>query len=429
MILNFSIVNFRSIKDEVIFSLVAESSKSKEQNVFVQPLANGKDEVRLLKSAVLYGANGSGKSNVIRALDNVVRFITKNQNDLNDNIIEFEHFAFEENSYKTPAEFCIEFIGKDSIKYKYILAFDMFTIIKENLSYYPNKIEVNIFKRNIETTSIHKAKLGVSFKKEEFEIFANRTILSDFGKNRTNEIIGNVYLYFKKIIRLNSFLLPKDLIEHISESYTDSTIFSKKLNALIKIADVGIDRMEIEKIKESEFSFPNDFSIDEKNKIINSNKYRQYALHKSFGYNSDSNTKFIGMPLHEESQGTQNLFKIGGLMLIVIEHGGVLFIDELETAFHPHLVQLLISMFHNPKINKKNAQLIFTTHDTNLMDSSIFRKDQVWFTEKNEQGVTELFSLQDFPEVREDTKFDKWYLAGKFGAIPNLQSLEALYDL
>ncbi len=118
---------------------------------------------------------------------------------------------------------------------------------------------------------------------------------------------------------------------------------------------------------------------------------------------------------------------MGGVILKALEYGTTLFIDELETGLHPFISKLLISLFQSKRINKKNAQLVFTTHDTNLLDRNLFRKDQFWFAEKNSQGETDLYSLQDFSDVREDTPFDKWYMAGKFGGVPNIKSLESLF--
>lgn len=133
------------------------------------------------------------------------------------------------------------------------------------------------------------------------------------------------------------------------------------------------------------------------------------------------------LPLDEESHGTKTLYCLGGKILKSLDSGSILFIDELDTGLHTHVCKMLISLYQDKRINPKNAQLIFTTHDTNLLDRTVFRKDQVWFAEKDAKGKTELFSLQDFNDVREDTPFDKWYLAGKFGGIPNLKSLESLF--
>jgi AAA15 family ATPase/GTPase len=134
-----------------------------------------------------------------------------------------------------------------------------------------------------------------------------------------------------------------------------------------------------------------------------------------------------GLSFDEESNGVKTLFSVGGRMLDALSKGETIFVDELETSLHPYLSKVLVSLFQNKRINKKNAQLIFTTHDTNLLDKTLFRKDQVWFAQKDEFGETDLYSLQDYSDVREDTPFDKWYLAGKFGGIPNIKSLENLF--
>ncbi|NJN77602.1 MAG: ATP-binding protein [Saprospiraceae bacterium] len=131
----------------------------------------------------------------------------------------------------------------------------------------------------------------------------------------------------------------------------------------------------------------------------------------------------------EESTGTKTVLILGGLLLETLEKGGIVFIDELDTSLHTYLAKLLVMLFQNQKVNNKNAQLIFISHDTNLLDRTLLRKDQIWFTEKDEQGVTELISLQDFTDVRQNTPYEKWYLAGKFGALPNLKSIEKFHSI
>ena len=123
-------------------------------------------------------------------------------------------------------------------------------------------------------------------------------------------------------------------------------------------------------------------------------------------------------PLERESDGTRNLFFIAYNLLYYFEQGRVMIIDEFEKSLHPHIVQKLIKLVHDPDINTNNAQLIFTTHAANLLDNELFRRDQIWFTEKDENGVTDLFSLSDIDGVRKNIPLDKWYLSGRFGATP-----------
>ncbi|NEP43038.1 MAG: ATP-binding protein, partial [Okeania sp. SIO2H7] len=131
--------------------------------------------------------------------------------------------------------------------------------------------------------------------------------------------------------------------------------------------------------------------------------------------------------LEQESVGTQILYALGGLILLVLEIGYVIIVDELDNSLHPKLCKFLIKLFHNPVSNPKNAQIIFATHETTLLDRELFRKDQIWFTEKDKYGATELFSAQDFEGVKDDVPFDEWYLQGKFGGEPNIKEIEFIF--
>jgi AAA15 family ATPase/GTPase len=142
-----------------------------------------------------------------------------------------------------------------------------------------------------------------------------------------------------------------------------------------------------------------------------------FGEHKVFENKKEISSYYL--PFSNESFGTNKLFAIGGLIIKILNRGGVLFFDELDSSMHPILTNMLIEKFQES--TSVNAQLIFTTHETNLL-SKEFRSDQIWFTQKNEFGETELFSAQDFEGVREEMPFEKWYLAGKFGAIPTLNS-------
>jgi AAA15 family ATPase/GTPase len=122
------------------------------------------------------------------------------------------------------------------------------------------------------------------------------------------------------------------------------------------------------------------------------------------------------------------LFWRGRLILEKLQQGGVLIFDELDNSLHPKLVRLLVLLFTNPRSNPKNAQLIFATHEVTLLDRDLFRTDQIWFTEKNQFGETQLFSAQDFDGVREDVPFDKWYMAGKFGGLPKFEDIETIFN-
>ncbi len=432
MILNIELKNYRSFKNGMAFSLVAEPSKSKEQNVFVQPLAKGDDDVRLLKTAMLFGANASGKSNVLRAIYEITRFIGKYKPKAGEPIPVYDPFLFAAETTEAPVEFKIEFAGKDYIKYSYKIVLNKKNVISEELYYYPNKKETTLFTRfapESPDTITHVGKLGTSLKNtKDIEVFQNQALLSKFGEDIPNELITPIYIYITQIDVVNACntrMLSQIFNETRSRLATDSSLL-KKMNELLSFADTGLNGVIIKELSEDKFKLPNDIPNDIKNQFMKDNKHFMTGQH-SFFENEELKRIDEPLPFQEESKGTNTIFALGGRILQALENGEILFVDEIDTNLHPYLSKLLVTLFQSPHINKHNAQLIFTSHNPILLDRTLFRRDQIWFTEKNEFGVSELYSLQDFNDVREDTPFDKWYLAGKFGGIPNIKSLESLF--
>jgi len=336
---------------------------------------------------------------------------------------------FSTSTQTEPIHFSIEYIGKDEIKYKYELEFNLKEILKEELIYYPLGRERLLFTRIAkERSKIHTLKPGIDLNKSDIEVFNNQTILSKFGSDIPHEIISEVFVYLTNIEVINACSSRKvsALKNEISKSLIENDFLKKKMDELISFSDTGINFLSIKKADKDKFNFPDEMPETLKLKILDEYKYNVMGLHPLYDENNELVGK-EGLLLEEESHGTKILYSLGGKILQALDSGSVLFIDEIETGLHPFLSKLLVSLFHNKRINYKNAQLVFTTHDTTLLDRIMFRKDQIWFTEKNEEGVTDIYTLQDFSDVREDTPFDKWYMAGKFGGIPNLKSLESLF--
>jgi hypothetical protein len=155
--------------------------------------------------------------------------------------------------------------------------------------------------------------------------------------------------------------------------------------------------------------------------------YELFAVHKVISADSKK-VEFIEFPLDRESAGTNNLLMLALSLLEHFEKGTVMIIDEFERSLHPHIVKKLIQLFHDPELNINNAQLIFSTHAANLLDNNLFRRDQVWFTERDESGVTDLFSLSQIEGIRKDIPYDKWYLSGRFGATPIVNEPDINFD-
>lgn len=432
MILNIELKNYRSFKEGTTFSLVAESSKSKEQNVFVQSLAKGDDDVRLLKTAMLFGANASGKSNLLRAIFEITRFIGKQKPKAGEPIPVYDPFRFAAETKESPVEFKIEFAGKDDIKYSYQIIFNKTNVISEILNYFPNKKEANLFTRiapDDPNSITHIGKLGSSQKSnKDIEVFHNQALLSKFGEDIPHEIITPIYIYITKIDVVNacnSRQISQLFTEMRNKIANDSNLLNK-MNELLRFADTGLNGVNIKELSEDKFNFPTTIPDEIKSEFVKENKHFMTGYH-SFFKDSQLLRNDEALPFQEESKGTNTIFALGGRIIQALESGEILFIDEIDTNLHPYLSKLLVCLFQSARINKYNSQLIFTSHNPILLDRTLFRRDQVWFSEKDDFGVSDLYSLQDFPDVREDTPFDKWYLAGKFGGIPNIKSLESLF--
>lgn len=429
MILEFSVSNYRSIKEEIVFSMVAEASKSKPDNVFEQAISK-KETVRLLKTAAIYGANASGKSNIIRAFFEFCKYIKRGVLNAGEEIPAYDPYLFDPEMKQKPSVFWLTFIGPGGFKHKYELAFNKQAVFHENLYYYPLGSQRKIFTRPVSTKSdglIHVASLGPDFRNKKIDTFKNQLLISKFGKDIPHEYISQVYMYLKNIIVVNAVANVKaaKLSKVANNLLISNPRFRERINGLLRHADTKLSRLDFIETDEANFHFPTEISDEERNKIIKDNKYKVFGMHPV--YKDGKEIGNVGLPINEESHGTNILFSMGGMFIDVLEKGGVIFIDELDVSLHPFLTKLMVEMFHNPDINLRNAQLIFTTHDITLLNKTLLRKDQIWFTKKDNFGATELYSAQDFSGVRDDTPFDKWYLAGKFDAIPDIKSIESLF--
>ncbi len=422
MLLEFGVKNFRSIKDEAVFSLIANDNVSKLANVFTHKLATG-EEIRLLKSAAIFGANASGKSNVLKALSTFLFMIHQNHIEAGEEIEYYNPFKFNMETREQPISFWMSFVGPNEYKYKYSFSFDWLHIVEEKLEFYLNGIskspEIALY-REKEKNDVHIGKLSESNK--QFKVFHNQLFLSKFGKDVPHETITSIFTYFKRYAPVYVYLEKfKSYAEnYFTKEVKDKPKVKKKLVNLLRLADTKLYNITInsyfETIKENKKQLRT--VIDEKD-IID-------IVHEVFNDREKVGTDILN--IQEESDGTQQLLYIGGLILDVLDQGGILFIDEIDSSLHPLLVKTLLELVQSKKLNPKNAQVVFTTHDMNVLNHNLYRRDQYWFTEKNKFGETELYSMQDFEKVNEYTPFNSWYMAGKFGAIPKIQSIEKILD-
>jgi hypothetical protein len=396
------------------------SSKAKPQNLFEFSLSTN-NQTRLLKAALIYGANASGKSNLIRALFTFINTIL-NKPKVTDPIRLYEPFAFDLKNSNNAIEIELVFAVGEGLTYEYKVALTQTEVISEVLSRYPLGKNSNVFTRKIDDASesnIHLGILADKYGNKEIKVFKNQFILSKFGDDEPIEELTNIFLSFKtwEVINASNENHRTGIDREINERVLSDPAFHKKLSSLVKFADTKLLGFTV-------FRNPK----EEKQPSARITKQHHIIGHHRLYDDSIFINEEGDLPFHEESFGTQVIYTLGGRILSLLETGGVLIIDEFNSNLHPFITRLFLLMFLSPRLNPKNAQMIITSHDVTLLDSSLIRRDQVWIAEKNDQGVSELFSLQDFDGVREDTAFDKWYLAGKFGGLPSIKSVETIFD-
>jgi hypothetical protein len=420
MLIKFSVSNFRSIKEEQTLSMMADSSTRKNGNTFV-PIEDNK--LRLLNSAAIYGANASGKSNILKALTTLLSYIHTLNIDVDDNIPYYEPFELDNLCSSQPSIFKLSFII-EGIMYEYQIAFDSLEVHHEQLDYYPHKRQANLFIR-----TKNEVKRGAYF--EDKRLFSSKALtkypyLSKVAREEHKQML-KIYEYLKTyaVFAANDTHMRSSLVRHFNQQLPKDEKLKIKLDKLIRIADTHIEQIKIEE-KDVDFKFDDEVPEELKKLIMRDNKYELFAVHKTFRDGLlEGETKFPFF--QKESIGTITLYGLGALMLLILNRGHILVIDEIDNSLHPKLCKFLIKLFHHPLTNPHNAQLIFASHETTLLDKELLRKDQIWFTEKNKYGETELFSAQHFDKVKGDEPFDLWYMQGKFGGQPNIKEVEFIF--
>jgi AAA15 family ATPase/GTPase len=420
MLIEFSVSNFRSIKEEQTLSMIADSSTRKNDNTFV-PIEGNK--LRLLNSAAIYGANASGKSNILKALNTLISYIHTLNIDVDDNIPYYEPFELDKSCLSQPSIFKLSFII-EGIMYEYQIAFDSREVHHEQLDFYPHKRQANLFIR-----TKNEVKRGDYF--QDKRLFSTKALtkypyLSKVAREE-HEQMQKIYEYLKTyaFFAANDTHMRSSLVRHVNQELQKDEKLKIKLDKLIRIADTHIEQIKIEE-KNVDFEFDDQVPEEIKKIIMRDNKYELFAVHKTRDgllEGEEANFPFF----QKESIGTITLYGLGALMLLILNRGHILVIDEIDNSLHPKLCKFLIKLFHHPLTNPRNAQLIFASHETTLLDRELLRKDQIWFTEKNKYGETQLFSAQDFDKVKGDEPFDLWYMQGKFGGQPNIKEVEFIF--
>ena len=412
MLIRFSFKNFKSFKDENVLDMEATSLKEHEYNLVKT------DQVNLLKVAAIYGANASGKTNVLQAFDYMKkRILVSDDSKKNSPIDEDNVYSFMINN--EPISLEVEILAKNSKIYKY--GFDVLkdSIVSEWL--YIKKINkfYMVFEREKNNVTMKSNnKISELANIDERTLFLN--IYSKIDKD--NEDFNNVYDWFvnANYLDLGNPRFEDFINTRISLKILSDEKYKKELLRFIKTFDSGIEGIK---------TTPN--SLEE---VQNNNRVVKVELI----HRGDDN-ELKALPLELESNGTRKMFHLFDFFMDALRNGMVLFIDELDAKLHPLLTRYIINLFHNSETNIGNGQLIYSTHDTVNLNKETFRRDEIWFTEKNRDGVSEMYALSDYildddennkssKKVRNDATYNKDYLTGRYGAIPVLEEFEISHE-
>ena len=410
MLIRFSFKNFKSFKDENCLDMEATSLKEHEYNI--AKIDNGE----YLKVSAIYGANASGKTNVLQAFDYMKkRILVSDDSKKNSPIDEENVYSFMINN--DPIALEVEILAKNNKIYKY-----GFELVKDNIIsewLYEKRVNkfYSIFERENNNIKMMKDnKLSKLANIDERTLFLN--IYSKIDKD--NEDFNNVYDWFvnSTYLDLGNPNFERFINNRVSLKILSDENYKKELLKFIKTFDSGI-----EGIKTTPDSIE---AVKSNNGIIDIE-----VIHKG------ENGELKALPFYLESNGTRKMFHLFDFFMDALKNGMVLFVDELDAKLHPLLTRYIINLFHNSETNKGNGQLIYSTHDTVNLNKETFRRDEIWFAEKDKDGISEIYALSDYileddknagKKVRNDATYNKDYLTGRYGAIPVLEEFDIDYE-
>lgn len=455
MLVQFKLKNFMSVRDEQVFSFVAAKGLREKDRALTGQVVSASDGLDVLTTAAIYGANASGKSNLLRAMNFYVDSILLSTR-VGSGIGAYSPFILDQQSATEPTLLEAVF-WVDNVLYRY--GFEIFqqTVVSEWL-FLRRKQETYVFER---TTS--ELRVNRPYKKlqelQSNNMVAPTALLLPLSALFNDETCQAVQTWASKVQYVES---TEDYrFKDYTVAYLEKPENKQRVLDLVRSADLGIEDIELVPAETISFIINNHFygggnwppsnpspypselntplkepypqgSFKKKTAVKPTSSYKINTI-RTVWDEEGNQFKSLSMPLNTfESQGTQKFFNLVGLILLVLDYGGLLIADELDTQLHPLLTQRIVQLFNSPVTNPLGAQFVFATHDTNLLGVGLFRRDQIWFTEKDAKGATQLYALTDYrpggKTVRNDEQLEKNYVAGKYGGIPYLGDFDALFE-
>ena len=419
MLIEFKVSNFMSIKEEQTFSLVASKSKElMDSHTFDVRLA-GQSSMKLLRSAAIYGPNAAGKTNLIRALKVMDEIVLKSAlKKGRGDTLPVVPFKLYRESRKAPSTFEVVFLV-NGIRYQYGFSATVERIIEEWLFVFPRNRIQRWFERMWNPNEQKHDWVFGTFLTGEKALWKKSTrdnaLFLSTAVQLNSQQLQPVYDWFHNTFYYsdNSDILGSEPI--FSASFCAEGGDKRKILKFLNEADLGIDDLRVTKESFNQKNLPQGMSDNVKQVIIKEMEGKE--LYTTITVHQSAEGETIEFDLEEESDGTRKIYALAGPFLDSLERGHVVFIDELPDNLHPALVKFLVGLFNNKRTNPGNAQLVFTTHETHILNQTILRRDQIWFCEKDKTRATKVLPLSDFrPRTREN--LEAAYLSGRYGALP-----------
>lgn len=406
MIYDIELSNIFSIKDSVVLSMEATSTNCKSQNYLEFAEGNHK----CLKVGIIYGPNASGKTNILRSLDVLRRIIIHSNNIGEDQGLPFYlPFILDTNNINEPSTIAVRLLLEDEILYRYEIKFNALVILEESLSKQVDDDNILMFRREIQSNDKHYVVLEDGLKNIELsqkQIRRNQSILSYLQALNIPYVTDVALALTLKLQLANSYNNNMlNILWDDAKRLINNNVYKRRLEEFLMCLGTGVSG----------------FRIPEKDDVFNTLTF----LHRQ--KNGDGKYGEVSLSPFFESLGTRSLFLLGIKIIEALDKGYTLFVDELDSSFHTYITQYIINMFQDKRLNKNNAQLLMTTHDVQLMDEKTLRLDQIWLMEKKADFSSDLVSLADFNDIDESTHIAEWYMAKRFGGIPNVGSIINLF--
>jgi energy-coupling factor transporter ATP-binding protein EcfA2 len=409
MLLEFRIRNYRSIRDEIVVSFVA----SKDKKLADTHLASTgiKSLPHVLRSAVVYGPNASGKSTLLQALFFMRAVVAESATIMQPGqTFNVQPFRLDTEYAKQPTEFEITFL-LDGVRHQYGFRLTPERIVDEWLLVYRAAKPQQWFSRSFDEktqSSVYEFSTHLTGPRKLWqETTRPNALFLSTAAQLNSELLGPIFRWLvDQPVYLGAGLSP---LPDSTTELLQTDVGKRAVRDFLTSADISISDV----VSVSRPGFHQQIMIGPDGPKFS--REERELLMPQFVHKTEHGS--ASFELHEESQGTQRLYALAAPVLDVLKNGRLLIVDELDSSLHPLLVRRLVNMFHNPELNSHGAQLLFSTHDTSLLDRTVFRRDQIWFTEKDRDQATRLYPLSDFGP-RETEAWEKGYLIGRYGAVP-----------